>query len=318
MESNSLRTHKRRNAAQVFRSVMPYFGCLLIVVLFLILTKGAIFGARNLKALINSCFATIIGACGIMFVMSQGNFDLSISATMAFAGILAAKAAAVNVYLALPVALVTGLVIGAINSLLVVELGINSFLGTLAFSYVISGVSTVVLNSSGIGIPYSMLDWSSTGLRLAVVAVIVIVSIVVFSFTKYGRWCKATGASETAAFYSGVKTRLIKWSGFLIAGGIMGLLAFFVLIRGGTATTSMGGTLQFDALNALLIGGFPITGGANSNVRAPIIGSITVVILSSGMTLLGIPDGYQTLVRGLLFILIVTLTFDRKNVLVIK
>lgn len=223
MESNVIQLKSKRNAKQVLRAIIPYLGCLLVVVLFFVLTKGAIFASNNLKALVNACFATIIGSCGVMFVMSQGNFDLSISATMAFAGILAAKAAAVNVYLALPVALLTGLVIGVINSTLVVELGINSFLGTLAFSYVIGGVSTVVLNSSGIGIPYSMLDWSSTLLRITVVGVILAATVIVFTFTNFGRRCKATGAGETAALYSGVKTRWIKWSGFLISGAVMGL-----------------------------------------------------------------------------------------------
>lgn len=198
------------------------------------------------------------------------------------------------------------------------EFGINSFLGTLAVSYVLGGLSTVILNSSGIGIPYAMLNWSSRGLRIAAVAVIIAVCIIAFCFNGFGRRCRAIGSGETPAYYSGIRVKRLRYIGYLIAGGTMGLIAFFSLIRTGSAGTSMGANLQFDALNALLIGGFPILGGANSNVRAPIIGSITVAILSSGMTIVGISTGYQTLIRGLIFILILSFTFDRQNVLVVK
>lgn len=237
---------------------------------------------------------------------------------MALSGILGAMSANISIYLLLPVTIIVGIVIGYINYIFVVKFQINDFLLTLSMSFVLSGTASFVLNASGIGVPREMLKWSSQGLRIGVMIGVYIICAFVFGWTPLGRQCKAIGANEKAAVYSGINVKRLKSIAFIISGGVAGLLAFFSVIRAGIANNTMGGQLPFDVLIVLLIGGFPINGGVNSNIRAPIIGSITITILMNGLTLIGISEREQQLIRGILLLLIVTATYDRKRTPVIK
>jgi ribose transport system permease protein len=62
----------------------------------------------------------------------------------------------------------------------------------------------------------------------------------------------------------------------------------------------------------------PITGGSSSKFKAAVIGGLTMTFLSNGMTMSGIDAFVQQLIRGVIFLAAVSLTFNRKNAAAIK
>ena len=312
---NELKKGKR---ADRVRAVIPYVGLLLVVLIFGVWSKGELFDGRNLIPVFNNCFNIMFAAIGLTFVLSQGSLDLSIGGVVTFCGILGAFAANVNPYLLLPVTLSLGLLLGFVNGFIAAKLHVNGFIATLAMGNVLTGLSVIILYSSGIGIPLEMLSWSTTSMRVAVLCVAFLAGFIILEFMPFGRRLRAVGASSIAADYAGVSSTKYQWIGYTITGAMSGLLAFFIVIRSGSATSAMGGTLQFDALIALLIGGFPLQGGTNSHARSALIGSLTLSILVFGMTLCRVDTTALQLVKGLLFLFVVVLTFDRESTPVIK
>lgn len=299
------------------KDVFPYLGLLAVTIFFQVST-GKVFTAVNFKALLNDGFYIIIGAVGYIFIIAQGKLDFSLSGTMSAACAVAAIAAQKSALLAAPAAVFTGVIIGIFNGFFVARWKLDSFIATMAFNYVLVGITVILLQGGVIPVESRMLEWNTTGLKLAVVAAVVVLGFVLFNFTAYGKQSKAVGASEETARQSGVNVAKIKYTAFIIMAALAGLLGFFSLIRTGTASSRTGSEFLTNTWNAVLLGGVPIEGGATTKFRGAIVGSLTMAFLSNGMSLMGVGAYAQQLITGIIFITVITISFNRKNLTEIK
>lgn len=319
--NNMLEGRKGRGPAghKIDKSLAVSFaGLVAVILLFELASSGKLLTMRNLQAILNDGFMVIVGAIGVTFVVAQANLDLSIGGIMGVACFMGASAASLAPEFALPVALATGLLLGCVNALLCAKFRINSFITTLAMQFVLKGMLIVLMNDGSLGLPYSMLTWDSSELKLILLIVVAVAGYVVFEHMRMGKEIRAVGSNEEAARQSGVKTKKIKAMGFIITGTLAGFVAFMSIIRTGTASTSSGAGFEFNALMAVLLGGMPITGGMNCRFRSAIIGGLTMAFLTNGMTMCGLDGEMQQLIKGIVFLAAVILTFDRKNLSVIK
>lgn len=299
-------------------SIIPFVGLLFIAVFFQIVSHGRLLSARNAPILINQVYTTMLGCSALVFVITQGNLDFSMGAVAGTCAAVAAQAIKVSPWLVLPVAIATGVIIGCVNGFVNAKLNVPSFIATLAMSFMLSGLTLQILGDGSLGIPISMLKFDNIWLKVAALVVLVGLGFLLFEFTPFGKRSRAIGACTEAARQSGVNIRKAKIQSFLLTGGMAGFIGLCALIRSGTASASTGSSLMFDALNALMLGGLPLAGGAGSRYRAVLVGSLAMAILSNGMTLWGLGVIPQQLVRGLIFLAAIYLSFDRKNVTIIK
>ncbi len=309
---------EKKNIKTLLENYFPIIGLAVVVIFFEIVTGGNLLAPRYLSSLLYEVFTIMLGTIGMSFLLSQGCLDFSISAIVAFSAAVAAHAANINPLLALPVAIIAGLFVGLINGFVHAVLKVTSFIATLAVSYVFTGIVTWMLGSGSISIPYSMLKWDSVPLRLVVMIAFIIGGYIVFEKTRIGKECKIVGANPEFARQSGISVRWVKIRGFLIMGAVCGVVAFFALIRSATAASSTGAGFTVNALNALLIGGMPLVGGATAKIRSAIIGSLIMAVLSVGMNMWGLGVLPQQVVTGVVFLFAIAMTFDRKNATVIK
>jgi len=300
------------------RMIFPALGLILVVLLFQILSNGRLLTANNLRVILNDVFPILIGATAYAFLLSQGNLDFSIGATMGVSAAIAALAAGVQPILAVPVGILFGAFIGAINGFSHAVLKINAFIATLAMQFILSGVILLILQGGVFSVPLVMLSWNTIELRLIVLFIVLAVGFLVFQFTPYGKYCRALGSCIEAARQTGINITFTKFMPFVIMGAVAGLLGFFSIIRTATVSSQTGGDLLMSVLNAVLLGGIPITGGAASKFRAVIIGSLTIAFLNNGMILMGFAPNTRQLLQGLIFLAAIAISFDRKNTKVIK
>ncbi len=315
---NEKKTKTNISFKDVFLKLYPFVVLGVIIVLFEVWSGGKLLTSRNYKAIINEAFRLILGASALAFVISQGAIDLSTGAAI---GVCAAVGAifATNFGPAGAFAtLIVGAVIGLINGVVYAKLRVNPFITTLAMSFMLGGILDTVLAGGSASVPYSMLEWDSTLLRLIVLVVIAVLGYIVFEYGMLGKKCRAIGSNEEAARQSGINTASVKMTAYLITGIMAGLLAFFTLIRTGTASTSTGDGFEMDSMIAILLGGMPITGGTSAKFRAAIVGGLTMTLLTNGMNIVGIDTLVQQFVRGAIFLFAVALTFNRKTMAVIK
>jgi len=301
-----------------FRKVFPVLGLVVVIIFFQIYTGGKVFTLKNMKAIINEGFFIMIGSVGYVFLLSQGSMDFSIGANMCVSCTAAALGAAINPLLAIPFGIGTGAIIGACNGFIHVKFKIGAFIATLAMQFILNGFVVILLNGGTLQPPLAMLKWNTMTLKFTTFLVIVILGYIVFEFTTYGKRCRAIGSCEEAARQTGVNYSVMKFLPFVVMGALAGLLGFFSLIRTGTASSHTGEELMMNVLNAALLGGIPISGGATSKYRAVVIGSLTMAFLTNGMTLMGVGTYDKQLIKGIVFLIAIAISFDRKNMTVIK
>lgn len=315
----SLKKHlgSAEKVKSLLRSNFSFAGLLLVVLLFEILTKGKLLGQRNLLNIFNNFFTIGLSAMAFTFIMALGELDLSVGAIVGFAAMAGAFAAKIGLWLVLPAAVASGLLIGFLNAFCIVQLRVASFIGTLAMSFVCRGLTTWLLNGS-VGIPISMRVFDQDWVKLVTFAVLLVVMYLLYEHCAYGKQCRATGSSKEAARQSGVNIKRVRMLAFILSGVACGLVGFFTLVRGCTASSGTGNAFEFDVLLAVLFGGMPLAGGWVVRFRSAVVGSIAMAVLKSGMSLTGIDGMTQQIVQGVILILAVVISFDRKNAVVIK
>jgi ribose transport system permease protein len=305
------------NMKKTARNYFSFIGLLIVTVVFEFLTEGNLLQPRNLMNIFNNFFSIGLGAMGVVFLMSLGELDLSVGAIAGLSAALASYAGQINLALILPAAILTGLAIGLLNGVMIARLRVESFIGTLAMSFVVRGITTWLLNGS-VGIPVSMRVFDQNSVKIFVFVALLAALFLLFEFSAYGKQCRSVGASADAARQSGVKVEKVRTTAFVISGLMCGLVGFFSLVRTCTASSKTGNAFEFDVLLAVLFGGMPLTGGWPVKFRAAILGSIAMSVMKNGMSLMGIDGLTQQIVEGVILIAIVVIAFDRKSANVIK
>lgn len=307
----------RKRAKDFMHNYFSFIGLLLVAVIFHVLTEGRLLSSRNVMNIFNNFFSIGLGSIGVMFLMSLGELDLSVGATLGFAATIGALAAKIDVVWILPVCLLTGILIGALNGILVSRMKVESFIGTLAVSFIARGLTTYLLNGS-VGIPLSQRIFDKSAVKITVFIAAAVIFYILFNYTAYGKSCRAIGASADAARQSGVAVERVRAMAFVISGFLCGLAGFFSLVRTCTASSKTGNAFEFEVLLAVLFGGMPLSGGWTVKFRAAIVGSIAMAVMQNGMSLMGIDGLTQQIVQGVILIVVVVISFDRRNAVVIK
>lgn len=209
-------------------------------------------------------------------VIIAGQFDLSLEGTIAFTPMLGAWLASAHAPgsgLGLGLALGTiitlgaGAVIGLFNAILVVSLGISSFLVTLAMQIALAGLSYGLTSGLTINEPSGPLVWLGEAQIgrvpvsvIAAVALVVLVTVLL-RYTRTGRQLYAIGGNREAARRNGIRTRRI-WFGLFIVSGLLGSLAGMI-ISGQTAAVipDQGAGITLTIFAAVAIGGVSLNGG---------------------------------------------------------
>jgi ribose transport system permease protein len=221
-----------------------------------------------------------------------------------------------------PVAVIAGIAtgagIGAINGFFYVNRKIKSFIVTICTMFLFRGIIKYLTSNAPVGASATMILLNKDQLKLICTLIVVVLGFVAFHFTKFGIHLRAIGAGEKAAKFAGIHTDRTKFLIYVLAGAITGFAAFINVIKVGSVTASGGNQLETQILISLVLGGLPITGGAKVRFSNIIVGTLMYAVLNSGLAILGYDPQTQQLIKGVIFLIFVALTIDRKALKVIK
>jgi ribose transport system permease protein len=228
-----------------------------------------------------------------------------------------------GVWWTFPVAIGAGLAMGLINGLLVTKLRVNAFLATLASALTFGGIAVGVTGGGLLITPTSRVftflgQVRVVGIQYPVI-IFVLVAIVlqlVLAYTVFGRHLYGVGDNRNAARLSGLKVDRIVILTFVITGaacGLSGLLDSSMTGSGSSTTSGLGGSLALLAIAGVALGGTSIFGGVGSVWRT-VLGVMILAIITNGFDLLAVPDYWQNIVRGILIVIAVAISFvvDRR------
>ena len=296
-------------------NVLPFAGLLFIFVFFLTTTKGSILSPSNIKNISDQVFKTLIVSVGAVFIYAHGGFDMSLGAIsgvsqMIMALIIMKAGSSFHPLVIFLIGVGICVLLCVINAVLHVSLRVPIFVATMCMNFACTGLLVSVVQTRDVAIPYSILAaYNSSIVRVAVLIVVVIIYWFLFEKTRIGKSLKAIGGSRIVAAQSGINVGKSIITAFALVGICVGIVSFLSLSRANKVLGSTGGSIQMDAMIAIVLGGMPLAGGASSKLRAAVIGALTITLLTNGMTIMGIDYSYVYVTKGILFVIIVAISY---------
>lgn len=305
-------------SSDLFKGLLPFVGLIVILAVMYYLTDGRIMQPKRLRLLLSQVYYPMIVAVGVFFVMTLGSIDFTEGSTLGVASIVISVLSFYSITLAVIGGILTGALIGAVNGFFHVKFKLQSFIVTICTMYLFRGVCAYLTTETAIPASKALKALDSDNLKIAITLAVLIIAYFLFKFTRIGNDVKAIGSGETAARFSGVRTDKVKFLVFVAAGALTGLAAFVNVLKVGSITATAGNQLETQILISLVLGGLPITGGAKVRFSNIIVGTLMYTILNNGLVMLGLESATQQLIKGIVFLIFVALTIDRKALKVIK
>ncbi|AUI50968.1 ABC transporter permease [Arthrobacter crystallopoietes] len=236
-----------------------------------------------------------------------GGIDLSISAQMTFSSILLVgylTPAGLGGYIAIPILLAAGAILGTLNGLLAVVLRLPPIVASLASMFILTGINlrmapTPVILFDGWVLNLARQVWFIPGALLTVGLPLILWSVFVRS--AFGRNLYAVGGNDATAFSAGVNVGLIRVTSYAIGGVIaaIGGIALTALVSSADASTSS--AYVIGAITAIALGGIIITGGRGGLLGA-VAGAAVIFLVQNMLTLFNVSQVWLNLVFGALLL----------------
>lgn len=266
----------------------------------------------SFKALLPYFAPIAILAAGEVYVMINGEIDLSIGALYLFTPFIFYK---LSQDVGLPLvpamlgSLVVAMLIGAFNGFMVAVVGISSFVATLGTLFTFDGLTLIISHATPVTTPgtsavstptFAQVFGAGTYSELFWAVGIVVILQVVLSFTRWGIYTVAVGGNRLGASEAGVRTRLVLIRNFVMCAGLAGFVGILETVRSGTATPDPSGSndILFQGISAAVIGGTLLRGGSGTVVGG-LIGAVFLGVLRDGLNIKGVSANYFYLYLGL-------------------
>jgi ribose transport system permease protein len=302
---------------EFLRTYMPVFALIGIILFFAVITNGTTLSIRNIKQIgLQSC-TYIVAGLGIMFTISLGNMDMSLDGIVCLGGALGLLAAEkLSIGMVFPVIFIVAILCELFIGITHILLNINSVIVSFAVSFFGKGIAGFIIanRSAGLKMPSEFSGLYNKGLFYLITLISIIVIAAIFHYTKLGKYNMFIGSNLKAARVAGINVNKYKLLAYLMAGIMMGLATLLIVSRAGSAGATSGAGFQIDVLLMVVIGGASLNGGTKTKIFSAIVGVITLLCLQNGLTVVGFSPEMIGLVQGAIFLVAVTLTFDRDGV----
>lgn len=259
--------------------------------------------------------ASFIGIVAVAwtYLLIAGELDLSVGSIYGLGTILMGWLVAslgLNPWLAALLIILYGILVGAVNGIITVYVGVRAFVVTLGMLSLLRGAALAISGNFPISYPRGLQSslftvgggsvWGIPVQPIWFLGVFVIGAIVLAQ-TKFGYWVYATGGNEAAAREMGIPTKRIKLMTFILVGFACALIAILqgAWLKSASPSTGIGFELQ--VIGAVLIGGASLTGG-DGNIWGTVVGAIILGMVANGLVLFGFPPSSGLLASGAIII----------------
>jgi len=285
--------------------------CLTVIIVVNSLKSPAYLSIRNQINLFQLSIERIIVALVMTFIIINAEIDLSVASMMGLAACALGWLHEQGV--PIPVSLLVGLFIGvrggAFNGFWIAIVGLPSLVVTLATLIMYRGLARVLLEDRSIGDFPAWFDALGQQpligpfpLAMIIFFVLLVVTIVILTYSGFGRYVYVIGNSSDVARYSGVKVRRVKMILFIGSGTLAALAGLLYAARLGAVRGDLANGFELGIITMVLLGGVSIFGGSGS-VFGVLLSILIILNLRNGMSLANITGHVQTGVIGALLIL---------------
>jgi ribose transport system permease protein len=265
-----------------------------------------------------------ISAFGQCMVIITAGIDLSVGSVMGISGLASAMllAAGVNVPLAVIAGLLAGLIVGALNGLMITKGRLPPFIATLGSLFMARGLCYGLTGGwpvrdlpeafkslgqydipiAGLGVP----------LPLIFMLVFGVITSIFLSRTVWGYRIYALGGNETATALSGINTDRVKIMVYSLCGLLTAIGGVLMTARLGVAAPTAAQAYELDVIAAAVVGGTSLSGGEGT-ILGVLIGAAIMQVLRNGLVLTGVSAYWLQAVQGVVIVVAIMLDQLRKR-----
>lgn len=305
--------NKGKMTGRQFVSTFGSLIALIALILIMYTLKPNFLSASNIRNILRIASINGLLAIGMTFVVLTGGIDLSVGAVMGCAGMFSAYFAQQSMakypwYTAVLIGLAIGLVFGLFNGICISYLKVPAFVGTLGTMSIAKGCTFLLTDAKPIPSlddAFKFIGGGSLGgwlpVPILIMAVVLVICFVLLYRTCYGRYIFAVGGNLNAAHVSGIRTKRIICSVYVIAGILAALAGMITTARVTSGVTSTGDGYETNAIAMVVIGGTSLAGG-RGRLWGTIVGILLLQCLTTGLDMLGVNAYYQLIIKGLVVI----------------
>jgi simple sugar transport system permease protein len=290
----------------------------LVTFIYFAVSTNRFLTGSSLKSLLPYFAPFAILAAGEVFVMINGEIDLSIGAVYLFAPFIFYEFnnGGIPLIASLILAILACMVIGLINGLFTAVVGINSFITTLGMLFTVSGFTLIISHAQPVDTPgtdvahvttFARIFGAGTYSELIWALGIIVVLQILLTLTRWGVYTVAVGGNRLGAAEAGVKVRVVIIRNFILCSTCAALVGVLEAVRTSSVQPDPAGanSVLFDAISAAVIGGTLLAGGSGTVVGA-LIGAMFLGVLRDGLIIKGVSADYLSFYLGLAIIIAMT------------
>lgn len=304
---------KANSTTGKLQSLGPLLGLLLIIIALSVISSDFL-TVSNIFNVLRQISINALIAFGMTFVILTGGIDLSVGSVLALSSAITAgmMAGGTNTWTAVVAGLACGMLMGAVNGLLVTKGKVAPFIATLATMTVFRGLTLVYTQGkpiTGLSDAFAMIGrgfFLNIPMPIVWMVLSFIVLYVILKHSKFGRRVYALGSNEDATWLSGINTAKIKIFVYSISGLMAAFSGIILTSRLNSAQPTAGTSYELDAIAAVVLGGTSLSGGRGWLVGT-LIGAMIIGVLDNGLNLLNVSSFYQQVVKGAVILIAVLL-----------
>ena len=290
--------------SDIFSAIVP----LIILIVLATIANPNFISLGNIISMFNLIPFVAICCLGNALVIMTGSADISVGKTSGLAAIIfgwTIKVLGVPIWLAVILGILTGGLIGFLNSFLIFNFNLPEFIVTLGMSYVV-GACRFFLSKGypftgfGDGVKaFGTATIPGIGVNIPFVVCVVLYIIIglVLAKTTFGRHIKAVGDNRQVAALSGINVVKIKKFAYIACGLIVAIAGILMVIRLDYANPYPGNGWEFKCIAACAIGGVSLNGGRGNGLCIA-IGVVSMMVLDNAIIMMGIDTNLQTTAIG--------------------
>jgi simple sugar transport system permease protein len=319
-------------AVLVQNAVIKYGFIFVTVALFLYfaLTEGSFReSATMLDTLRYVSVAAILGL-GVTLTMAVGGMDMSVGAVAGLGVTVAAKTMVTYNQVgtvAILAVIAAGALAGLLNALLIVVMKIPDMLATLGTMFVIQGTKLILVDGQSISAGMTQSDGTTApgkftdgflridrgtmlGIPISVLifGALTVIAWVFLARTRWGRVLYAIGANPEASRLAGIRVGAYRALAYVLSGMLASIGGLILASRIGQGDVSAGTSQLLEAVAVALVG-TSVLGRGRPNVWGTALGAVLIGIITTGLTIKGLPYYTQDVVEGAVLILALVFSF---------
>jgi ribose/xylose/arabinose/galactoside ABC-type transport system permease subunit len=303
-------------------------GVLVALVAFFTYMNPRFFANRNFINIVRQILPAVLLGCAMTFIINSGAIDLSVGGVMALCSVMFATFVTWGISLGMAVVLACGLgmLVGALNTLLIHGLKLPAIMATMATWIGSSGMAFTICSAIAVQDPrmrpigeLNTLMFFNDKIPLAAFVILAVVAVFLFleKMTIVGKYAVAIGGNENAAFLSGINVSSMRLIFFMLSGVMAALSGIWQVSRIGSGDPNVGTGMEFTVIAGCILGGVSIKGG-DGTITGMLIGTVILALLTNGMNMMGVNAFYQQVAIGVVILVAVLVNFGVGSLRVIR